>query len=150
MPSSSPIKPGSNSGDSSYGVGRSLIPRIRAKNAGITLNNNDGNDYSYISIYDGPSINSPLLAHLTFMHNNDLNKYLFTKSFNSRGNSLLVVYHATRAAAAASTAAKTTVDGVSNRGAASNVVYGFNMTFQVKGKNNLIKEFNLKTHLIIS
>lgn len=78
-------------------------------------------DYSYISIYDGPSVNSPLLVHLTSIHY-DLNKYLLTKTFNSRSNSIFLVYHSRdRARNTTTTASSNTPQ------------FGFNMTYQIKG-----------------
>ena len=76
-------------------------------------------DYDYISIYDGATLNAPLLAHLTSYHN-DFNKHLAAKTFNARSNSILVVFH-TRAAPA-------------NNLSTSGVMHGFNMTYQIKGK----------------
>ena len=47
--------------------------RRSSRNAELSLP-----DYDYVNIYDGPSLNSPLLAHLTSAHND------FTRNFNAR------------------------------------------------------------------
>lgn len=107
-----------------------LMWKIRAANSQVSATTVTS-DYSYISIYDGPTVNSPLLIHLTSIHN-DFSKNLLTKTFNSRSNSLLVVYHSIR-------------DGktrnISSSSSSNNLLYGFNMTYQIKGASQIFQHF---------
>lgn len=49
-------------------------------------------DYDYMSIYDGPDTNSPLLFRFTASQN-DFNRNFKGKTFNSRTNVVFVVFH---------------------------------------------------------
>lgn len=80
-------------------------------------------DFDYLSIYDGDTIFSPLIANLNSQqNNNELNNK--QKIFNSKSNSVLIIFHASSTSTAAT----------NNRLNADSMQYfGFNLTFQVKG-----------------
>lgn len=85
-----------------------LIERER-----LLTSSNFNYDYDFISIYDGDSIYSPLLLHITAINNNLHN---IPKAINSRSNKLLILFHSKPI---------TSVFDSPN--------YGFNFTYQTKG-----------------
>ena len=73
-------------------------------------------DYDYVNIYDGPSLNSPLIAHLTAAHN-DFSRSFNGRVFNSRSNQVLIRFHSA------------SLEGARTHSSLA----GFNLTYQIKG-----------------
>lgn len=86
-------------------------------------------DYDYLSIYDGPTPDSPLIARFTESFN-DFNKNFNGKVFNSKSNRILIVFH--------SQSSKYQNRLISNKKINSKplsqpALMGFNLTYQIKG-----------------
>ena len=86
--------------------------------AGITY------DYDYVNIYDGPSTEFPLIAHLTSKYNN-FNQHFNGYVINSKTNNLLIKFHS---AARPVDEGSTVVDN-----SPPQLHQGFNLTYQIKG-----------------
>lgn len=82
-------------------------------------------DYDYLTIYDGPNANSPVLARLTAF-NNDFKSYFYSKVFNSKSNFLYIQFHS-----------QISSSKLSKNKSLSNLnqspLMGFNLTYQIKG-----------------
>ena len=88
-------------------------------------------DYDYLSIYDGPSMDSPIITHLTAGHN-DFNRNFNGRVFNSKSNHLLIVFHSAKNNQPASiTNKKLKLDNVITE--QQQPLMGFNLTYQIKG-----------------
>ena len=79
-------------------------------------------DFDYLSIYDGDSVYSPLIANLNSQQDKQ-NKMIF----NSKSNSILIIFHAAAAAASSSSLFGLTPTNQQQQ------YFGFNLTYQVKG-----------------
>lgn len=89
-------------------------------------------DYDSISIYDGPSTASPLIVRLSSLQN-DYDRYLAARTFNSKSNIVLIVFHS-----ASMPTPPTSGRGRSGRAKANGLPnfqkqLGFNLTYQIKG-----------------
>lgn len=82
-------------------------------------------DEDYLSIYDGPDINSPLLVHLTSAQN-DFTRYLGAKAFNSKSSTVFILFHTQSVMSSSSLGAATPQKAP--------IMHGFNLTYQIKGK----------------
>ena len=90
-------------------------PSFSSKIDYLTATNND---YDYLSIYDGDTIYSPMIAKLSSQQNsNDINPK--QKIYNSKSNSILIVFHTSK--------------NVQQQNLNLNESFGFNLTYQVKG-----------------
>ena len=91
-------------------------------------------DYDYLSIYDGPTMDSPLITHLTAAHN-DFNRNFNGRVFNSKSNHLLIVFHSARSKQQATFTAnkKLKQDNQITDQQQQQPLMGFNLTYQIKG-----------------
>jgi hypothetical protein len=103
-------------------------------------------DYDYINIYDGPTANSPMLAHLSAA-SNELSKLNYERVINSRFNSLLIVFHTATPKQQPQTPQQQqnaqsqlqsllkskSIQQQQQQSIPGNTMLGFNLTFQIKG-----------------
>lgn len=89
-------------------------------------------DYDYLNIYDGPSIDSPLLAHLTSKYNN-FNDHFKGYVYNSKSNSLLLRLHTAVRPHEDNNRGNKIVLETSPPPPPAQVHQGFNLTYQIKG-----------------
>ena len=86
-------------------------------------------DYDYLSIYDGPTTNSPLLARFTQSHNS-FGMNFNARVINSNTNRVLIVFHTQ--SLKYQQIIKTNKQ-IRQKEEAYNQMMGFNLTYQIKG-----------------
>jgi hypothetical protein len=86
-------------------------------------------DFDYLTIYDGPSTNSPILARFSQSHN-DFNKNFNSRVINSNTNRVLIVFHTQSSKYQQMIKTNKQVKQIDE---APNQFMGFNFTYQIKG-----------------
>lgn len=84
-------------------------------------------DYDHVTLFDGMTTQSPVLAHFNGIHN-DFNRYFNGKTFNSRSNHLLIMFHTTARTSQLNRYAKFQLKSEDTQ-----QQLGFNLTYQIKG-----------------